>query len=53
MLRQVFESGSIRVAYWWVLPPAIGIAAVTTSVFLVGRSLEEVINPELREEESE
>jgi len=53
MLRQVFESGSIRVAYWWVLPPAIGIAAVTTSVFLVGRSLEEVINPELREEGAE
>jgi len=53
MLRQVFESGSIRVAYWWVLPPAIGIAAVTTSVFLVGRSLEEVINPELRREGSE
>lgn len=53
MLRQVFESGSIREAYWWVLPPAFAIAAVTTSVFLVGRSFEELINPELREEESQ
>jgi peptide/nickel transport system permease protein len=53
MLRQVFESGSIRQAWWWVLPPALGIAAVTTSVFLVGRALEEVINPELREEGAE
>jgi peptide/nickel transport system permease protein len=53
MLRQVFESGSIRVAWWWVMPPALGIAAVTTSVFLVGRSLEEVINPELQEGDAE
>lgn len=51
MLRQVFESGSIRQAWWWVLPPAIGIAAITTSVFLVGRSFEEVVNPEIRTEE--
>ncbi|WP_135304243.1 ABC transporter permease [Haloarcula amylovorans] len=48
MLRQVFESGSMRIAWWWVLPPAIGIAAVTTSVFLIGRSYEEVINPEIQ-----
>ncbi|QLC35282.1 ABC transporter permease (plasmid) [Halarchaeum sp. CBA1220] len=47
MLRQVFASGSIRVAWWWVIPPALGIAAVTTSVFLVGRAYEEVINPEI------
>ncbi|EMA46155.1 ABC transporter permease [Halococcus saccharolyticus] len=47
MLRQLFASGSIRVAWWWVLPPALGIAAVTTSVFLVGRAYEEVINPEI------
>lgn len=48
MLRQVFQSGSIREAWWWVLPPALGIAAITVSVFLVGRSFEEVINPEIR-----
>ncbi|GAA0456054.1 ABC transporter permease [Halococcus morrhuae DSM 1307] len=47
MLRQVFASGAIRVAWWWVLPPAIGIAAVTTSVFLIGRRYEERINPEI------
>jgi peptide/nickel transport system permease protein len=48
MLRAVFTSGSIRIAWWWVLPPAIGIAAVTTSVFMVGRAYEEIINPEIR-----
>ena len=47
MLRQVFASGTIQVAWWWVVPPAVGIAAVTTSVFLVGRAYEEVINPEI------
>ena len=51
MLQQVFRSGAIRVAWWWVLPPAFGIAAVTTSVFLVGRAFEEIVNPELQTEE--
>jgi peptide/nickel transport system permease protein len=48
MLRQVFASGAIRVAWWWVLPPALGIAAVTTAVFLIGRRYEEILNPEIR-----
>jgi len=48
MLRQVFESGNMRVAWWWVVPPALGIAAITTSVFLIGRAYEEVINPEIQ-----
>jgi peptide/nickel transport system permease protein len=48
MLRMVFESGTIRIAWWWVIPPAVGIAAVTTAVFLIGRAYEEVINPEIQ-----
>jgi peptide/nickel transport system permease protein len=48
MLRQVFESGNMRVAWWWVFPPAFGIATITTSVFLIGRAYEEVINPEIQ-----
>jgi peptide/nickel transport system permease protein len=51
MLEQVFRSGAIRVAWWWVLPPALGIAAVTTAVFLVGRAFEEIVNPELQTEQ--
>ncbi|AFK19554.1 ABC transporter permease [Haloferax mediterranei ATCC 33500] len=51
MLRQVFESGNMRIAWWWVFPPAIGIAAITTSVFLIGRAYEEVINPEIQTEQ--
>jgi peptide/nickel transport system permease protein len=48
MLQQVFRSGAIRVAWWWVLPPSIGIGAVTTGVFLVGRAFEEIVNPDLQ-----
>jgi peptide/nickel transport system permease protein len=51
MLQQVFRSGAIRVAWWWVLPPAIGIGAVTTAVFLVGRAFEEIVNPDLQTEQ--
>ncbi|WP_396613284.1 ABC transporter permease [Haloferax sp. S1W] len=51
MLRQVFESGNMRIAWWWVFPPALGIAAITTSVFLIGRAYEEVINPEIQTEQ--
>ncbi len=51
MLEQVFRAGAIRVAWWWVLPPALGIAAVTTAVFLVGRAFEEIVNPDLQMEQ--
>jgi peptide/nickel transport system permease protein len=48
MLEQVYRAGAMRVAWWWVLPPAIGIAAVTTAVFLFGRAFEELVNPDLQ-----
>ncbi|MGB9966346.1 ABC transporter permease [Halobacterium hubeiense] len=51
MLEQVFRAGAMRVAWWWVIPPALGIAAVTTAVFLVGRAFEELVNPELQTEQ--
>jgi len=51
MLQQVFRSGAIRVAWWWVIPPSLGIAAASTSVFLVGRAFEEVVNPDLRSDQ--
>ncbi|MDS0222317.1 ABC transporter permease [Haloarcula sp. S1AR25-5A] len=51
MLQQVYRSGAMRVAWWWVFPPAVGIAAVTTAVFLVGRAFEELVNPDLQTEQ--
>ncbi|ERG94388.1 ABC transporter permease [Haloquadratum walsbyi] len=51
MLEQVFRAGAMRTAWWWVLPPAFGIAGVTTAVFLVGRAFEELVNPDLQTKE--
>lgn len=47
MLEVAFQSGALREAWWWVIPPALGIASVTVAVFLIGRAYEEVINPKL------
>jgi peptide/nickel transport system permease protein len=47
MLRQAFESGAMREAWWWVIPPAFGIAVVCVAVFFIGRAYEEIVNPEI------
>jgi len=49
MLREAFESGAIREAWWWVLPPALGIILVCVSVFFIGRAYEERINPKIND----
>jgi len=35
--------------WWWVLPPGIGIAAVSLSFILIGYALDEIFNPKLRQ----
>ncbi|MDX1744390.1 MAG: ABC transporter permease [Halobacteriales archaeon] len=47
MIREVYGSGFMREAWWWLLPPALGIAVVTVTVFFVGRKYEEILNPEI------
>ncbi len=49
MLNVAFQTGSIRTAWWWVIPPGVGIALFVISTFLVGRAYEEIVNPRLRE----
>jgi peptide/nickel transport system permease protein len=49
MLNVAFQTGSIRTAWWWVIPPGVGIALFVISTFLVGRGYEEIVNPRLRE----
>ncbi len=41
------QSDLIR-AYWWLLPPGLGITLLSLAFFLVGRAFEQVINPRLR-----
>lgn len=48
MLFQAYNSGAIRFAWWWVFPAGICIMLLVSSVFFVGRSLEEITNRELR-----
>ena len=49
MLFYCFSSQRMRTAWWWSVPPGLAIMLLVLSVFLVGRTYEEVINPRLRE----
>lgn len=40
------NTGSL--AWWWVIPPGLGIALLSLSFILVGYSLDELFNPKLR-----
>lgn len=49
MLHQAQLQGAVsKEAWWFLLPPGLGIIAVVLAFTLVGRALETVINPRLR-----
>jgi len=49
MLNFAFERGAIsRGAWWYLLPPGLGIVWVTVGLIFLGHTLEEIINPRLR-----
>jgi len=42
--------GSSLIYYWWLwLPPGLSVTALCAAFYLVGRGLDEVVNPRLRE----
>jgi peptide/nickel transport system permease protein len=50
MLDEAFSNGAIgQNAWWYYLPPGIGIVLVVLAFTLVGHALEEVLDPRLRE----
>jgi len=50
MLDEAFSSGALsRGAWWYYLPPGLGIMAVVLSFVLIGQALEEILDPRLRE----
>ncbi len=51
MIFTAFNQDAIRTAWWWVFPPGIMIMFFVMSVFFIGRTLEMVVNPELRHRE--
>jgi peptide/nickel transport system permease protein len=50
MLDEAFAAGALgRNAWWYYLPPGLGIMAVVLAFTLVGIALEEILDPRLRE----
>lgn len=50
MLKSALDTGAATAGYWWfVLPPGIAIVIIVLCFTLVGRALEAVVNPTLRE----
>ena len=48
MLYNAYVTGSIRVAWWWAVPPGVCITLFVSAVFLIGREYERFANPRLR-----
>jgi peptide/nickel transport system permease protein len=48
MLYLAYVSGSIRQAWWWTIPPGLGLTLFVIAVFLVGRQYEKLASPRLR-----
>jgi peptide/nickel transport system permease protein len=51
MLDEAFESGAVTLeAWWWIVPPGLGIMLVVLAFTLVGQALEEILDPRLRDQ---
>lgn len=51
MLQWVYKTGHMFKAPYWLLPPGICISLITLSFYLLGRAMDEVLDPRLRNEE--
>lgn len=52
MLQWVWKTGHMFQAPYWLLPPGICISLLTLSFFMLGRSMDEVLDPRLRKEDT-
>jgi peptide/nickel transport system permease protein len=49
MLHNAFNAGAMSAGAWWYfVPPGLGIVAMTLGFSLIGNSMERVLNPRLR-----
>ncbi len=53
MLQWVWKTGHMFKAPYWLLPPGICISLITLSFYMLGRAMDEVLDPRLRKEEGE
>ena len=49
MLQWVYKTGHMFKAPYWLLPPGICISLITLSFYMLGRAMDEVLDPRLRE----
>jgi peptide/nickel transport system permease protein len=50
MLQWVWKTGNMFRAPYWLLPPGICISLLTLAFYMLGRAMEEVLDPRLRKE---
>jgi peptide/nickel transport system permease protein len=49
MLHFAFQSGAAgRGAWWYIIPPGVGIVVTVLGFVLVGHALDRILNPRLR-----
>lgn len=53
MLQWVWKTGHMFKAPYWLLPPGICISLITLSFYMLGRAMDEVLDPRLRKEDGE
>jgi peptide/nickel transport system permease protein len=53
MLQWVWKTGHMFQAPYWLLPPGICISLLTLAFYMLGRAMEEVLDPRLRREAPE
>jgi peptide/nickel transport system permease protein len=52
MLQWVWKTGHMFQAMYWLLPPGLCISLITLSFYMLGRAMDEVLDPRLRDETS-
>ncbi|KJS33423.1 MAG: peptide ABC transporter permease [Desulfatitalea sp. BRH_c12] len=53
MLQWVWKTGHMFQAPYWLLPPGICISLLTLAFYMLGRAMEEVLDPRMRREDPE
>lgn len=53
MLQWVWKTGHMFQAPWWLLPPGICISLLTLAFYMLGRAMDEILDPRLRQEKTE
>jgi peptide/nickel transport system permease protein len=53
LLEEAYTAGAVtRNAWWYYLPPGLGVMAVVLAFVLIGQALEEILDPRLKERRS-